>query len=399
MNMPAQMTRPRHDLTRELAPLIAGAESLGLAALVNLETGKALTLGEPPKPAAGSAAVTGAQLVLLARALSGRASEPELAQLAASCSAQGGIATASLLLANHDLVLSRIANSTEALCLVVRHAPASIAALDSIVHARGVQTRLLAARRAADAHARPQTTHRRTAGWKERAADWVSRFRREAGKRAETQPESAPQGPARPLREACEIDDRVLAADLLDLRTLAHLASYRRSGCGIPVPRSAALAEAAGATFQGRVALAPLVAQYGLASVALGKARVQIGRQEVYLLRVPYFPALRIPFDDREVLMVAKPPRGNPALDWTAMDKAALNLLRARIGALLSSGLTTQMSPFPANQNEFQAIVDRLAALPEADLIGRLDIGGFAPRPVVIDEIEQRCAECIYYLG
>lgn len=164
------------------------------------------------------------------------------------------------------------------------------------------------------------------------------------------------------------------------------------------MPRSAALAEALTATFQGRVALAPLVAQYGLASGALGKARVQIGRQEVYLVRVPYFPALRIPFDDREVLMVAKPPRGNPALDWTAMDRAALNLLRARNGALMASGLKTQMSPFPATQVEFQAIVDRLAELPEADLIGRLDIGGFAPRPVVIDGIEQRCAECIYYL-
>jgi hypothetical protein len=232
MSMPAESTRSRHDLTRELAPLIAGTERLGLAALVNVETGKALTLGEPPKAAAGSTAVTGAQLVLLARALSGRAGESELGQLAATCSTQGGVTTASLLLPEHDLVLSRIANSSEALCLVVRHAPASVAALDSIVHARGVQTRLHAARRAAspEAHARPQAAHRRAPGWKAKVAAWASRFRTDTGRQAETQPEQTPHGHARPLRDACEVDDRVLAADLLDLRTLAHLDSRAALG-------------------------------------------------------------------------------------------------------------------------------------------------------------------------
>ncbi|MEW5834393.1 MAG: hypothetical protein ACOZJZ_21400 [Pseudomonadota bacterium] len=398
MNMPLKSTQSRHDLTRELAPLIAGTEGLGIAALVNLETGKALTLGEPTKPAAGS--VTGAELVLLARGVSGRASESELGQLAAACVAHGGVSTASLLLADHDLVLARIANSTEVLCLIVRHAPASVAALDSIVHARGVQSRLHAARRAAapDTQAGPRAAQRRDGGWLARVAAWTSRFRGATAMPAEKPAEPSPNSHARPLREACEIDNRVLAADLVDLHTLAHVASFRRGGCGIPVPRSAALAQAVAATCQGRIALAPLAAQYGLATGTPGKARVQIGRQEVYLVRVPYFPALRIPFDEREVLVVAKPPRGNPALDWTAMDKAALNLLRARIGALLGSGLPTQMSPFPANQVEFQAIVDRLAALPEEDLIGRLDIGGFAPRPVEVAGIEQRCAECIYYL-
>lgn len=400
MNMPVERARPHHDLTRELTPLIAGTHGLGVAALVNLETGKALTLGEPPKAAAGSTTVGGAQLVLLARALSGGAGESELDQLAASCAALGGVATASLLLDEHDLVLSRIAGSTEVLCLVVRHAPASVAALDSIVHARGVQTRLLSARRtmSSDVRTRPQPTQRREPGWRETLATLVSRFRQDAATPKQTHREPAPEGHARPLRDACEIDDRVLAADLFDLRTGAHVASYRRGAGGIPMPRSAVLVQAITATFQGRIALAALAGQYGLGSGALGKARVQIGQHDIYLLRVPYYPALRIPFDDREVLMVVKPPRGNPALDWTAMDRTALNLLRMRIGALLSSGLSTQMSPFPANQREFQAIVDRLAGLPATDLIGRLDIGGFAPRPVEIDGIEQRCAECIYYL-
>jgi hypothetical protein len=394
MNMLVASMQSRHDLTRELAPLIAGTDGLGIAALVNLETGKALTLGEPTKSTTNFA--TGAHLVLLARAVSGRASESELA----ACDTQGGVATASLLLAEHDLVLSRIANSTEVLCLVVRHAPASVAALDSIVHVRGVQTRLQAARRVAsqDARSRPQAAHRPTTGWKARFSAWASQFRGDTVNPAEKEAEPSLHPHVRLLREACEIDDRVLAADLIDLRTLAHLASYRRGGCGIPIPRSAALAEAVAATCRGRIALLSLAAQYGNVTGTPGKARVRIGRQDVYLVRVPYFPALRIPFDEREVLVVAKPPRGNPALDWTAMDKAALNLLRARIGGLLASGLSTQMSPFPANQVEFQAIVDRLGALPEEDLIGRLDIGGFAPRPVQVDGIEQRCAECIYYL-
>ncbi|MDP3413411.1 MAG: hypothetical protein Q8S16_09480, partial [Polaromonas sp.] len=64
------------------------------------------------------------------------------------------------------------------------------------------------------------------------------------------------------------------------------------------------------------------------------------------------------------------------------MDRVALNLLRMRIGEMPSSGMSTQMAPFPANQIEFQAILDRLADLPAEDLVGRLDIGGFAPHPV-----------------
>lgn len=143
MIMPAESVRPRNELMRELAPLIAGTEGLGVAALVNLETGKALTLGEPPKATTASGTISGTQLVLLARALSGRASEAELTQLSASCIAQGGVTTASLLLTEHDLVLSRMENSTDALCLVVRHAPASIAALDSIVQSGPREQRFL----------------------------------------------------------------------------------------------------------------------------------------------------------------------------------------------------------------------------------------------------------------
>jgi hypothetical protein len=157
-------------------------------------------------------------------------------------------------------------------------------------------------------------------------------------------------------------------------------------------------AQALKAFFGGKLVFAPMCTLYGLAKSPFGKIQIQIGRRDIYLLHIPFFPALRIPFDDAQVLMLIKPPRANPALDWAALDRVGLNLLRLRIGSLLSGGMKTQMSPFPQTQREFQEIVDRLADLPEQDLAGRLDIGGFAAHPVTLDNLEQRCAECIYYL-
>lgn len=402
MNTAAGVAQPRRDLARELAPLIAGTEGQGMAALVNLHTGRALTLGEPSKATGPSPGIEARLLPALARALLGRTIAADAPQLAAAFGASGGLTSASLLLHRHDLVLSRVPGSAEALCLVVKHAPASVAALDSIVHARGVHARLQSVRKtrptALPDH--PQPRPRGVSIWSAMVTAWRGRPPRAHDPSGEPKARmhAAPEGASRLLHDSCDIDERILAADLFDLSASSHAASYRRTGCGIALPRSAALAGAVAATFEGRLALAPIAEQYGLEPGTIGKARLQIGHREVYLLRVPYYPALRIPFDEREVLMVVKPPRGNPGLDWTAMDRVALNLLRMRIGELLASGMATQMSPFPANQTEFQAILDRLADLPEEDLTGRLDIGGFAPRPVELGGIEQRCAECIYYL-
>lgn len=401
MNTATEVARPRRDLARELAPLIAGTEGQGMAALVNLQTGRALTLGEPSKATGPSPGIEARLLPALARALLGRGVAADAPQLAAALGASGGVASASLLLHRHDLVLSRAPGSSEALCLIVKHAPASVAALDSIVHARGVHARLQSVRktRSNTTPAQPPPRQRGFAIWSALATAWRRRTRaHEPSGEPEAPTRAAPEASSRLLHDACDIDERILAADLFDPSASSHAASYRRAGCGIALPRSATLASAVAATFEGRLALAPIAEQYGLEPGATGKARLQIGRREVYLLRVPYYPALRIPFDEREVLVVVKPPRGNPGLDWTAMDRVALNLLRMRIGELLASGMATQMSPFPANQAEFQAILDRLADLPEEDLTGRLDIGGFAPRPVEVAGIEQRCAECIYYL-
>jgi hypothetical protein len=65
-------------------------------------------------------------------------------------------------------------------------------------------------------------------------------------------------------------------------------------------------------------------------------------------------------------------------------------------GAVLSRGRGSENHP--SSQVEFQAIVERLAALRPGDLISRLDIGGFAPHAEEIDGVTQRCQECICYL-
>jgi hypothetical protein len=397
----AEVAQPRHDVSRELASLIAGTEGQGVAALVDVETGHAQTLGDSTWLPSSVPGFDAAILPLLARALLGRGSSAEAERIAAACAAQGGVSSATLLLPEHDLLLSRQPGSSEALCLVVRHAPAAAAALDPVVHARSVHARLQSLRklRALPAQEGAQPAAKRVSFLTRLITAWRGRLgaQVQAADRASAAPIAAEASP-RLLHDACEADDRILAADLFDLRTTAQLASYRRAGCNIASPRSTVLAAEVAASFAGRLSLHSIAQHYGLAVGAPGKARLQVGRRDVYVLRVPYYPALRIPFAERQALILVKPPRGNPGLDWAAMDRVALNLLRLRIGGLLASGMTTQMSPFPANQTEFQAIVDRLAQLPQDDLVGRLDIGGFAARPVDLAGIEQRCAECIYYL-
>ena len=130
----------------------------------------------------------------------------------------------------------------------------------------------------------------------------------------------------------------------------------------------------------------------------LEKLQIKIGRRELYWLRVPYFPGLAIPFDPDKVLLLYKRPRPNSLFDWHALDQTGLDMLRNRIKAFLASGLRTQTLPFPRTQLEFKAIIDQLVELAPQDLIGRLDIGGFADHPIQVDDLDLRCKECIYFL-
>ena len=69
---------------------------------------------------------------------------------------------------------------------------------------------------------------------------------------------------------------------------------------------------------------------------------------------------------------------------------------RRMIAELLSSGLQTDVEPFPETEKEFNAILAGLRALDPADLKGKLVIGGFLDRPHGPDKL--RCMECIYFL-
>jgi hypothetical protein len=398
MHATEEMVPAGRRLAHELAPLIARTEGQGLAALVHLDTAKALTFGGPPKNAGSTLAIDGV-LPLLARVLMDRGVGADVDQLAAACGASGGVISASLYLPNHDLVIGRLPGSMEALCLVVRH---DKGAMDPMLHVNSVHTRMKWNRenRRSRVSVKQQSDKPHASLWSRLRTAWHGHSQaHQPAVREVARTHDAREDPSRLLHDWCAMDELILAADLFDLRAPSHFASYRRAGCGIGSARSALLTSAVTAIFEGRPAMEALARQVGLKTgSAIGKARIQVGQRDFYLLRVPYYPALHLPFAEREVLMLVKPPRGNPGLDWSTMDRVSLNLLRMRIGEMLSSGMSTQMAPFPANQIEFQAILDRLADLPAEDLVGRLDIGGFAPHPVELGGIEQRCAECIYYL-
>ena len=70
-------------------------------------------------------------------------------------------------------------------------------------------------------------------------------------------------------------------------------------------------------------------------------------------------------------------------------------LLRT-IAEMLSSGLQTQVEPFPETEKEFAGLLVELRALAPDDLKGKLVIGGFLDHPYGPDKM--RCMECIYFL-
>jgi hypothetical protein len=201
------------------------------------------------------------------------------------------------------------------------------------------------------------------------------------------------------LLQAVGNDEQIIAGDLFDLKTGAHLDHYRHPRLGgSEVPDASTTTKALADLFGGSVDVRLILHHFGFSGTPYGKVRIQVGDRDFYWLRIPFFPALRIPFDVATVLLLYKAPRMNPALDWTVLDKAGLNLLRLRIGKLLIGGMKTEMFPFPRDQIEFEGLIGRLADLPKDDLISRLDVGGFAAHSVEINSVSQRCQECIYYL-
>jgi hypothetical protein len=71
---------------------------------------------------------------------------------------------------------------------------------------------------------------------------------------------------------------------------------------------------------------------------------------------------------------------------------------RARIEALLKSGLATEVQPRADDQEATRQMIERLRDAAPDDVEARLVIGGFTLTPVEHEGIEQACESCMYYL-
>jgi hypothetical protein len=300
----------------------------------------------------------------------------------------GGIGMVAVLMRDCDLFIAILPSSARVISLVIRHNHAGTVGSDTVVRGRSIRTKLDP--RANVAQAIEQQTAHSYSIWDTLFKSVLLRFRRSG---------SGGAAATGALSKMVSVDEHVIAADLFDLNRKAHVEQYRA-----PQVRMRALDPAAAiAAFRelfiaGAPDIRALLKPLGFGDAEYGKVQVQVGKVDFYWLRVPYFPVLHLPFDPDRVLLLYKEPRPNPALDWVSLDHAGLNLLRLRISSLLDGGLNTTLDPFPETQIEFQAILDELGQLPPDDLLNRLDIGGFLPRPREVHGVVQRCQECIYYL-
>jgi hypothetical protein len=106
----------------------------------------------------------------------------------------------------------------------------------------------------------------------------------------------------------------------------------------------------------------------------------------------------RIRFDPDHLMVLSADRRAVPGLLSIMMRGCETEIVRVWVDGLLNYGIKSTMDPFPETQAEFLAIVRELRQLDENDLLGRLDVGGFANYPIGEGEDMQRCQECIYYL-
>lgn len=72
--------------------------------------------------------------------------------------------------------------------------------------------------------------------------------------------------------------------------------------------------------------------------------------------------------------------------------------LRNRLGRMLADGLKTEWEHRAYTSEEVNATVARLQDLKPDDYEGKLVVGGFTDYPYVIDDMEQACDTCMYYL-
>jgi len=72
--------------------------------------------------------------------------------------------------------------------------------------------------------------------------------------------------------------------------------------------------------------------------------------------------------------------------------------LRGEVGALLGSGLETEVEPRAYTSELVNEIVARLQRVAAGDLEAKLRVAGFTLHPYVSDEVDQACETCMYYL-
>jgi hypothetical protein len=125
--------------------------------------------------------------------------------------------------------------------------------------------------------------------------------------------------------------------------------------------------------------------------------RLAIGRAEL-MTPARSLHWARIRFEPEHLMVLAADRRAVPGLLSIMMRGSETETVRLWVDGLLSYGVKSTMSPFPETQAEFLDIVRELRQLDGNDLLGRLDIGGFANYPVGEGDEMQRCQECIYYL-
>jgi hypothetical protein len=371
---------------RTLEQMLARGQPRSRMALINLSSGAVLVRG---KESPVQQSVDASLLNAFGRSLFAfnRASEATRAQLGDWCESAGGITALAVLLRSGGLFLGRLPNSSLVLSLVIDHGGDAALASETAMRGRSIRHKL-----ATDSVASGGVLVKQSYSiWKALLSS-ISSYFAAAG---------AAKGPvsAGILDAAVAGDDHVVSAELFDLSNGKHLDSYRHARRGGSRAQDFhSTAQRLSSLFSGELDIDSTLKEFGFENRDFGKVQIQVGKLDFYWLRVPFAPTLYIPFGNDTAMVMYKEPRPNPALDWLDMDLAGLNLLRMRIGAMLVGGMKTEMFPFPQTQNEFHSILERLGSLPKDDLEARLDIGGFAAHPVTIEDVSQRCQECIYYL-
>lgn len=72
--------------------------------------------------------------------------------------------------------------------------------------------------------------------------------------------------------------------------------------------------------------------------------------------------------------------------------------LRDEIAARLRNGLETEVFPRAETSDMVNQIVGRLQTEAGDDLAGKLTIAGFTDHMIEVEDIEQPCETCMYYL-